>query len=96
MSTLLLRHWFKFNIALYDYVVSKTQHSKVLYVVVFDFQGFLIEMKNNFELLLSYSDFWNIPFIDSYFYSNKRMNLLKLKVTNDQLINKLSFINYKL
>ena len=86
MSTLLLRHWFKTNIAPYVDVVKKTQCIQVLYVDVVNFLFYLIKRKNYPKFSLSVSDNWNFSFIEKYFFFidyslfYKGVNSMKLRI----------------
>ena len=97
--SILNRHYLLFNIALFDYVVPKRKHIKVLYDVVLNFHFFYEKMKINFAFLPSNLECRNLSFIENYFYLmgysfvNQRMNLIKLKKLPDQLIIKLSCTN---
>ena len=77
MSTLVLRHYFEFNIALFNFVVCMIQQKGALTTDISSFK----------------SNYWNLTFIVNYFYlmdvfcSNNRTDFVKLKIIPVQLSN---------
>lgn len=97
MSTSIHRHLLKLIIALFNIVVEELLQIEAFFYVVI--MSKIITTINNFNLLLSNTDYLKFFLIENYFnkldHSDnfKRMNLTKLVILTDQPNSKLSCIN---